>query len=44
MDLFEKKLENINEDLEFKKIYKKYLKNKNQFVYLKIIGYNKIKM
>jgi hypothetical protein len=22
-------LENINEDLEFKKIYKKYLKNKN---------------
>ena len=29
MDLFEKKLENINEDLEFKKIYKKYLKNKN---------------
>ena len=28
-DLFEKKLENINEDLEFKKIYKKYLKNKN---------------
>lgn len=28
MDLFEKKLENIDEDLEFKKIYKKYLKNK----------------
>ena len=29
MDLFEKKLENIDEDLEFKKIYKKYLKKKN---------------
>ena len=28
MDLFEKKLENIDEDLEFKKVYKKYLKNK----------------
>ena len=29
MDLFEKKLENIDEDLEFKKVYKKYLKKKN---------------
>ena len=28
MDLFEKKLENIEEDLEFKKVYKKYLGNK----------------
>jgi tRNA (guanine-N(1)-)-methyltransferase len=28
MDLFEKKLKNIDEDLEFKKVYKKYLKNK----------------
>ena len=28
MDLFEKKLENIDEYLEFKKVYKKYLKNK----------------
>ena len=27
MDLFEKKLENIDEDLEFKKVYKKYLKS-----------------
>ena len=29
MDLFEKKLENIDEDLEFKKVYKKYLKKKD---------------
>ena len=29
MDLFKKKLENIDEDLEFKKVYKKYLKKKN---------------
>nr|WP_269473217.1 hypothetical protein [Leptotrichia trevisanii] len=29
MDLFEKKLENIDEDLEFKKVYKKYLKMKD---------------
>ena len=28
MDLFEKKLENIDEDVEFKKVYKKYLKSK----------------
>ena len=27
-DLFEKKLEHIEEDLEFKKVYKKYLKSK----------------
>ena len=30
MDLFEKKLENIDEDLEFKKVYKKYLKKKDK--------------
>ena len=29
IDLFEKKLESIDEDLEFKKVYEKYLKNKN---------------
>ena len=29
IDLFEKKLESIDEDLEFKKVYKKYLKKKN---------------
>ena len=30
MDLFEKKLKNIDEDLEFKKVYKKYLKSKKK--------------